>query len=297
MTTIIETKNLSKIYGKKQKGTVGIENLSLRIKKGDIYGFLGQNGAGKTTTIRCLLSILLPTEGECYINGVSVNRDNPGIRREIGYLPGELNIPANYTVKGYLSYISSLRKAKPSRLEEMISLFDVPMDKKIGQLSKGNKQKVGICIAWMHDPQIFILDEPSSGLDPIFQQRLYQLIDKERESGKTIFFSSHNLDEVQRVCDKVAIIREGRLVSEENVKELAGKVTRKLRLVLDVLNPAELAFLGEDLLQINEASAEVLIRITDHKKIAEIIERLPSIKDMSYAPASLEEYFLSKYRE
>lgn len=294
MSEIIQIKNLTKKYG----DVIGIKNLDLSINKGEIFGFLGQNGSGKTTTIRCLLSILLPSEGEMYVNGQLVSRDSPEIRDEIGYLPGELNIPGKYTVKGYLAYINALRGKDPVLLDDIVERFDIPMDKKVGQLSKGNKQKLGIAIAFMNDPDIYILDEPSSGLDPIFQQKLYDLILEEKAKGKTVFFSSHNLDEVQKICDRVAIIREGELVTIEDVHKLTGKVRRVMRVMVNNFDKTAFSFLGEKLISSNEETKEIEIVIADVNEIADILIQLSAlgVVDVSYPPASLEEYFLSKYK-
>ena len=221
---IIVIENLTKRYGTE----MGIENLNLTIRKGEIFGFLGQNGAGKTTTIRCMLNILIPNSGKIAIEGVEVSRDTSELKENIGYLPGEWYIPGGYKVSNFLEYMAVLRKRPSIRMQEMVERFKLPINKKIKQLSKGNKQKMGIVLAFMHDPDVLILDEPTSGLDPLLQQEVYDLLIEEKKRGKTIFFSSHNLDEVQKICDRVAIIREGHLVSIERVSELAEKIPRKL---------------------------------------------------------------------
>jgi ABC-2 type transport system ATP-binding protein len=227
-----------------------------------------------------------------------VSRDTPEIKEEIGYLPGEWYVPGNYTVKDYLDYIASLRKKPSSRMLEIAKRFDLKFDKKIKQLSKGNKQKVGIVLAFMSDPSILILDEPTAGLDPLLQQEIYDLIHEEKERGKTIFFSSHNLDEVQRICDRVAIIREGKLVSVEKVKELAEKVPRKLRAIFSSIKVTDLESIGDVVKNINEQTGEVEIEIFNGKSLTEILSYLTTLPlvDLSYPPASLEEYFLAKYQ-
>ncbi len=291
---VISIKNLTKYYGDQ----IGIENLSIDITKGEIFGFLGQNGAGKTTTIRCILNILIANSGGITVKGSVVSRDNPEIREDIGYLPGEWYVPGNYTVHDFLYYIASLRKRPSLRMQEMIERFDLDTEKKVKQLSKGNKQKVGIVLAFMSDPDILILDEPTSSLDPLLQQEIYDLLYEEKERGKTIFFSSHNLDEVQRICDRIAIIREGRLVSVEKVKELAEKVPRKLRAIFERITKEDLASLGEIVKIVNEETGEVEIEILDGKSLASILNFLSTLPlmDLSYPPASLEEYFMAKYQ-
>jgi ABC-2 type transport system ATP-binding protein len=292
---VISIQSLTKYYGK----TRGIEDLTLEITKGEIFGFLGQNGSGKTTTLRCALNILIQDQGEITINGETVSRDNPEIRDNIGYLPGELFIPANYTIKGFLAYLNSLRKRDAVMLDSLVKRFDIPMNKKIGELSKGNKQKVGIALSFMNDPDIYILDEPSSGLDPIFQQELYDLILEEKARGKTVFFSSHNLSEVQKICDRVAIIREGRLVTLEKVAGLSEKIPRSITAVLTDFDMTRFEQYKDSIKDFDEETGILEIGINNGESLSEILILLASmgLKDLSYPPASLEEYFLAKYKE
>ena len=289
--SIIEIKDLSFYYGDQ----MGIEGLTLNIEKGEIFGFLGENGAGKTTTIRCMMSILVNQVGEIVIDGKKVMRSDLSYKEEIGYLPGELYIPDNYRVKDFLQYMMTLHKKPSTRVDELVQRFDIPTHKRIKQLSKGNKQKLGIALALMHDPKVLILDEPSSGLDPLLQQELYTLLLEEKEKGKTIFFSSHNLDEVQRICDRVAIIRKGVLVTIEDVKDLSKDVTRKLK--------AKVTNIKEDLLKgfdysVDKENSEVTVMVPGGSSLSSIMEVLKEMDllDLDYPPASLETYFLDKYR-
>ncbi len=287
----IRIENLTKYYG----STRGIEGLTLEIKGGEIFGFLGENGSGKTTTIRCMMNILLPTKGEIYINGGMVSRKNPQLREKIGYIPGEVLLPENYTVKEFLSYIGSMRKQPSIKLSSLIERFNLPLKKKIGDLSKGNKQKVGIIQAFMHDPEVLILDEPSSGLDPLLQQEFYELVLEEKKRGKTIFFSSHNLDEVQRICDRVGILKDGFLVSIEDIDSLSKNVPRILEVRLGN-NDKELLKIFEDrVVDIIEDRVRILVKQQD--SIKKILEKLIPLdpSELSYPPASLEEYFLQFY--
>ncbi len=288
----IRIQNLTKYYGK----TRGIENLSLEIKEGEIFGFLGPNGAGKTTTIRCMMNILLPTKGEIWINGNKVTRKNPNIREDIGYIPGEFILPENYTVDEFLSYIQNMRKKPSKRREELVHRFSLPHKKKIGELSKGNKQKVGIVAALMHDPNVLILDEPTSGLDPLLQQELYDLLLEAKEQGKTIFFSSHNLAEVQRICDRVAIIKDGSFVSVEEVSTLNKNAPRILDVYLKSPNEEQLKSFGDHLLEVDDNKVRILVHQTD--SIKPFLEKLLLMEpeELSYPPASLEDYFMQFYK-
>ncbi len=285
---MIEISDLCFSYGEQ----IGIDGLNLEIEEGEIFGFLGENGAGKTTTIRCMMSILVHQSGSIRINGSVVDRGDLSYKEEVGYLPGELSIPESYKVRDFFKYMASLRTKPTSRLDEIVRRFDIPMDKRVKQLSKGNKQKVGIALALMHDPKVLILDEPSSGLDPILQQELYNLLHEEKEKGKTIFFSSHNLDEVQRICDRVAIIRQGKLVSVEDVRDLAKDVSRKLI--------ARVEQVKEDLLsgfEYSVSGTEITVQVGG-QSLSAIMDALKEMNllDLNYPPASLETYFLEKYR-
>ena len=183
----IEFVNLTKFYGSHR----GIENLSIKIMKGIIFGFLGPNGAGKTTTIRCLLGILKPTNGYVKVLNCEIKNwsNNISLKEKIGYLPGEFDLYKHFTVKTLLDYFASLRKRPSSLRKELVTLLELDESRPVSQLSKGNKQKVGLIQALMHDPDLLILDEPSSGLDPLMQQRLYKILKEFKNRGKTIFFS------------------------------------------------------------------------------------------------------------
>ncbi|MFX1423801.1 MAG: ABC transporter ATP-binding protein [Promethearchaeota archaeon] len=288
----IKIQDLTKYYGKSR----GIENLSLEIKEGEIFGFLGPNGAGKTTTIRCMINILLPTSGNIWINGNKVTRKNPEMRENIGYIPGEFILPENYTVNEFLSYIQNMRKKSSKRRNELVERFALPVKKKIGELSKGNKQKVGIVAALMHDPDVLILDEPTSGLDPLLQQELYELLLESKNQGKTIFFSSHNLSEVQRICDRVAIIKEGFLVKVEEIHTLNKNVSRVLEAQLNNPNEEQLKSLGANLLEMQKDRVRILI--PQSASIKPFLENLLLMEpeELSYPPASLEDYFMQFYK-
>lgn len=221
----LQTDGLTKYYGDIR----GVEDLSFAVDEGEVFGFLGPNGAGKTTTIRTLMGFQSPTAGTATVLGADI-RDAAAlraVRRDVGYLPSEPSFNENVTGRRLLDYHGSLRG--DVRSDEMLELFDPPLDRTVREYSRGNKQMLAIVLAFMHDPDVFIMDEPTSGLDPLKQEELLEYIRTEQQRGKTFFFSSHILSEVRKVCDRVAIIRDGHLVELENVESLldrSGKIVR-----------------------------------------------------------------------
>jgi len=230
---IIEIKNLTKYYGKIK----GIEDVSFSVKKGEIFGFLGPNGAGKTTTIRTLLGFLKPTSGNAYIFGLDIDEDGIEIKQDVGYIPGDLTLYGHLTGRQFLNYFISLRDSDMYLLDELLSIFEVPLDRKIKGYSKGMKQKLGIIQAFMHDPELVIMDEPTAGLDPLLQQEFYKFLKKEKNKGRTMFFSSHILSEVDKVCDRVAIIRNGSIVALEDIDTLKNKKGKIIRVKIKEKSP------------------------------------------------------------
>jgi len=224
----IEVKNLTKRY----KDVLAVNNISFSVKKGEIFGFLGPNGAGKTTTIRALLGYLKPNNGEAYIFGKSIKNDIVEIRKNVGYIPGELALYEHLTGKQFIDYFKSLRNTNLSLLGELLGIFELPLNRKIKTYSKGMKQMMGIVQAFMDDPDIVIMDEPTSGLDPLLQQKFYNFLKNEKKKGRTMFFSSHILSEVDKICDRVGIISKGDLVALESVETLKRKKGKKIRIKL-----------------------------------------------------------------
>ncbi|SEN25713.1 ABC-2 type transport system ATP-binding protein [Mesobacillus persicus] len=224
---VIEINRLTKMYGKSR----GITDVSFSVEEGEIFGFIGPNGAGKSTTIRLLLSLIYPTSGSATIFGKDVVKFAPEIKKEIGYLPSEVFYYDNMKVIDLLKYSASFyKKDCTKRITELAEVMELDLTKKIDDLSLGNKKKVGIVQGLLHEPKLIILDEPTSGLDPLMQQRFFDLLEKENQKGATILFSSHILSEVQRLCDRVAIIKDGAIVQVEKISELKQNNYKKFKI-------------------------------------------------------------------
>ena len=225
--TVVVTEGLTKYYG----DTVGVADLDLEVNKGEIFGFLGPNGAGKTTTIRTLLDFIRPTAGKASIFGLDIHDDSIEIHRRIGYLPGELELYKKMTGDELLRHFASLRaNVDWAYVERMAERLDYDMSKPIRALSSGNKHKVGLIQAFMHRPDLLILDEPTTGLDPLMQQEFYEMLIEAKGDGQTAFVSSHILPEVERICDRVAFIREGKLLDVKEISELQAQALQKLEI-------------------------------------------------------------------
>ncbi|RSK54702.1 ABC transporter ATP-binding protein [Bacillus canaveralius] len=223
----IELKNLTKRYGRSR----GIEDVSFRVEQGEIFGFIGPNGAGKSTTIRTLLSLIYPTSGSATIFGKDCIKYAPEIKKDIGYLPSEVFYYDNMKVIDLLNYSASFyKKDCRNRIKELAEMMELNLNKKIDDLSLGNKKKVGIVQGLLHEPKLIILDEPTSGLDPLMQQKFFDLLETENKKGATILFSSHILSEVQRLCNRVAIIKEGRIIQVEKISTLKENNYKKFKI-------------------------------------------------------------------
>ena len=285
---VIETKNLTKYYGKIK----GVEDLTFTVKKGEIFGFLGPNGAGKTTTIRTLLGYLHPTKGEAFIFGKNINENIVEIKTNVGYIPGDLNLYSHLTGKQFLDYFASLRRRDMTLLGDLLEIFEVPLERKIKGYSKGMKQKLGIIQAFMDDPTLVIMDEPTSSLDPLLQQKFYEFLNKQKKKGKTMFFSSHVLSEVDKICDRVGIIRDGRLVTLEDVESLKRKRGKKIK--LKIKEKME-TFKGPKDMKIKDGWIEfIALDDIDHwiKKLAQY-----TILDLEINEFSMEDIFIHYYEE
>ncbi|MBE3033892.1 MAG: ABC transporter ATP-binding protein [Actinobacteria bacterium] len=242
MTCAVRLERMTKSYGKNR----GVADLDLEVEPGCVFGFLGPNGAGKTTTIRVLLDLIRPTSGRALVFGLDSRRESMAIRRRSGYLPGELSLYGRLTGDETLRYFANLRGGvDPSSVHALCERLDFDGGKKVADLSTGSKRKLGLIQALMHRPELLILDEPTAGLDPLVQHELHHLIEEAREAGQTVFLSSHVLPEVQRVCDRVAFVREGELVAVEDVAALTGRAVREVEVTFAAPVPAA-AFEGVD---------------------------------------------------
>ena len=217
--TILEIKGLTKYYDKVK----AVDNLNLKLEEGEIFGFIGPNGAGKSTTIRSIMNLINKTEGKVYIEGKEFCKDDVKTKEKIGYLPSEINLYDDFSVKEMLDYHEKFYKRNiQERRKELVKILEIDENRKIEDLSLGNLKKVGIVLALMHEPKILILDEPTSGLDPIMQNKFYDLLKEEKKKGTTIFYSTHILGEVSKICDRVGVIKEGKLIKIENVDNLVS---------------------------------------------------------------------------
>jgi ABC-2 type transport system ATP-binding protein len=226
-TPAIETSHLTKFYGKSR----GITDVDLTVPTGQIFGFLGPNGAGKSTTIRLLLDLIRPTTGSARVLGLDSRRDRLAIDRRVSYVPGELALYGDLTGRQLLGYLGNLQGSVDGGYrEQLIERLELDPSKKVKSLSRGNKQKVGLVAAFMIRPELLILDEPTAGLDPFIQIQFEHLCDEARDEGRTVFISSHQLPEVEHLCDAVGIIREGRLLAVESIASLKARALRRLEI-------------------------------------------------------------------
>ena len=227
MTTqdpVIVIDNLYKSYGKVQ----AVKGISMRVEQGEIFGFLGPNGAGKTTTIRCMLDVIRPTSGTLRVLGLDAQRDKMELHQRIGYIPGDVRLPGQMTGKQVIDYFSRLQGREPVLLDDLVARFDVELKRPLKSYSKGMRQKIGIVLGFMCDPDVLILDEPSSGLDPLLQRTFNEFLLEEQARGKTIFMSSHIMSDVEKVCQRVAVIRQGEIVTIEEVEKLRQKAGQRV---------------------------------------------------------------------
>lgn len=288
---MIEVNHLTKKFG----DFYSIQNVHLQIPKGEVFGFLGPNGAGKSTTIRHLMGFLQPTEGSCFINGLNCREASATIQQVVGYLPGEIAFIDKMTGKQFIHFIAKLRGMNDyTHAEELMHFFELDASGLIKKMSKGMKQKVGLVCAFMHHPEIVILDEPTSGLDPLMQTKFIEFILAEKDKGTTIFMSSHMIEEVEKTCDRVAIINAGKIVATETITDLKKRKSKKY--MLEFQDEQELTrFLDEEYVLERISSTKVMITIMGDLQL--FLHTLSNYKiiDLDVISQSLEDIFMHYY--
>jgi len=288
--SVIEVSHLTKYYGKSR----GIVDVSFDVKEGEIFGFIGPNGAGKSTTIRLLLSLIHPTSGSAKVFGKDVATHGTEIRRDIGYLPSEVFYYEGMKVIDLLKYSASFYDCDcTQRMHDLSELMELEMNRRISDLSYGNKKKVGIVQGLLHSPKLLFLDEPTSGLDPLMQRKFFDLIRKENARGVTVFFSSHILGEVQRMCNRVGIIREGKIVEISDIRTLQQNNYKKIRVIAEGLKPADFKLAGVTNIQSDNGTVSFFFK----GDINAVLKKLSSlrIEDVSIEEPTLEEIFMHYY--
>lgn len=290
---MIRADGLTKSYGKSR----GVIDLTFEVRPGEVFGYLGPNGAGKTTTIRTMLDFIRPTAGAIRVFGLDPRRDGPTIRARVGYLPGEFGLYERLTGAEYLRTFAALRGGVAwSQVSGLADRLKLDLDVKIKALSHGNKRKVGLLQAFMHEPDLLVMDEPTQGLDPLIQQEFYALIDEARERGVTTFLSSHVMPEVERVCDRVAIIREGHLITSADVGDLKAAALRRVELHFDRPVPAAV-FASLASVVTAEATGDE-VRLSVRGPLDEVVKEASrhTVVNVETHEPSLEDVFLDVYR-
>lgn len=290
-TNVIEIRQLTKDYGNNR----GIFDVSLSVKKGEVFGFLGPNGAGKSTTIRHLMGFIQADQGSCQINGLDCLRDHARIQQALGYLPGEIAFMDDMTGIEFIKFMAKMKGMTDlTKAYELMERFELNPQGKIKKMSKGMKQKIGIICAFMHDPELLILDEPSSGLDPLMQNRFIELVLEEKQRGKTIFMSSHIFEEIERTCDRTAMIKDGRLISIEELQTLKASKHKTYQIMFATEELAE-QFMNEgfECEQVESTVVKVLPRNNLNYLLATLSRY--DIVDLDITKLTLEELFLHFY--
>ncbi|MDP9481998.1 MAG: ABC transporter ATP-binding protein [Chloroflexota bacterium] len=292
MTAIIQTEQLTKAYGEHR----GIVEVDLTVEQGEVFGFLGPNGAGKTTTIRTVLDLIRPTTGRALVFGIESTVDPVAIHRRVGYLPGEFSLYDRLTGAQTIEYFANLRGGvDPTYQASLLERLDLDPSRRYREYSKGNKQKVGLIVALQHRPELLILDEPTSGLDPLVQQEVFKLVLEARAEGRSVFFSSHVISEVERTCDRVAIIREGRLARVDRVDALRDLAVHHVELSFAGPVPVEVftAIPG-----VSKVTAdEHVLRMQVNGPIGPVVRAAArfELTDFVSREPNLEEVFLAEY--
>lgn len=287
--SVVSIESLSKKFGNFQ----ALKNLNLEVYQGETFGFLGPNGAGKTTTIRTVLDLLKPTEGKTSVFGVdSTSKGFTDVKKRIGYLPAELQLDETLTCRDHINYHRSLKSDELA--QQLIDYFDVPLDKRFKDLSSGNRRKLGLVLTFMHDPDLVILDEPTTGLDPLLQQKLIDFLKYEEGQNKTIFLSSHRLPLVKKICDRAGILRDGNLVRVEDIESLTQKSGKHVQIFSqNEVNPQNLNIQGIRELNVNGQQAQFMYT-GNQNQLLELLNRF-NLLDIEIEEAPLEKIFMSYY--
>lgn len=286
----ISVKNLKKYFGK----TKAVDGISFEVNEGEIYGFLGPNGAGKTTTIRCMMDFLRPDEGSIEILGLDAHEDSTKLKKDIGFLSGEVNLYEDWSGHNHVSLLEKIRGLSKFD-EELIKKLDFDPRKKVKNLSTGNKQKLALILALMHKPKVLIMDEPTTGLDPLLQNTIHETLKSEAKRGSTIFMSSHNLAEVERICDRVCIIKNGKIVTIESVPELKKKRLYTVYAYFEGQVPKEqLAANGIEITEELEGGVALSVK-GDIRPLLTKLNQF-TVKDLEISHANLEEVFMEFYK-
>ena len=274
-----------------------VEDLTLMVEKGEVFGFLGPNGAGKSTTIRSLLNFLAPSDGKISIFGLDRVKSSVEIKKHIGYLPGDISLYGSMSGLQLIKYLTKLgRNTDWNYVEILASRLQISLDTRIGTLSRGNKQKIGLIQAFMHQPDLLILDEPTSGLDPLMKQIFFEMVLEMKDIGNTIFISSHDLNEVQTICDKAAFIKSGKLIGIENIKEDFDFSMRRYTATFDQpVNPKEFTNISS---VSDIAQSENKLTVTISGNVSEFLSKLSDLHpvDLSEEDTSLEDIFMKYYK-
>ena len=293
MDEIIQTKSLTKFYGKSR----GIKDVSITVNRGDIFGFLGPNGAGKSTTIRIIMDFIRPSGGSATVFGMDCHRDSVAIRKRIGYIPGDFGLYGNMTGWKFLEYFGRVRGGfDPAAAKEYARRMDIRLDRKMKEYSRGMRQKVAIIQAFMNNPDLIIMDEPTNGLDPLVQQSFMDMLREMADRGTTVFMSSHILSEVEKACNRVAIIKEGSIVAEEKVEELRQKSGKILEVKFVEPLRKEIFYLP-GISNVKQQNGGYRMTVTGN--IEEILREISSHKvaDISIHQMTLEDIFMHYYEE
>ncbi len=293
MSDVVSLERLTKSYGRAR----GVVDLDLAVRSGETFGFLGPNGAGKTTTIRTILDLIRPTSGRVRVFGLDARTDGVKIRRRVGYLPGDLRLYERLTPRALLSYFASLRSLHTlDEAERLAERLELELDRPVAALSRGNRQKVGLVQAFMHHPELLVLDEPTSGLDPLVQQTFYDLARETVADGRTIFLSSHVLSEVQHVADRVALVRDGRLVLVDSVENIRARAFTRVEVTF-AAPPSEDDFQGLPGVHVLERRGDIVLFALEGEAdpLLKALARHRVVALDSHE-ADLEDVFLSLYR-